>query len=136
MPRPKRNSPARLTVGEIELLQTLWRLGPATIAEVHEGLDAAVGYTTVQTRLNRLVAKRVATKTSRRPAKYCAAVSADDVNRADLKVLVGRVNDGAFVPLVAHLIRDRSISEQELRELRALIDEAEQRLQTTEADHE
>ena len=136
MPRTKRKTPARLTVGEIELLQTLWKTGPATIAEVHEQLDSSVGYTTVQTRLNRLVAKRVASKSSRRPAKYCAAVSAEDVNRADLNVLVGRVNDGAFVPLVAHLIRDRSISEDELRELRSLIEEAEQRLQRGEDGHE
>lgn len=127
MSRSTRNTSLRLTVGEIELLNVLWAIGPATIAEAHERLAASVGYTTVQTRLNRLVAKRIAAKTNRRPAKYRAALSPDEINRADLNVLVGQVNDGNIVPLVAHLIRDRSITEKEFLELRLLIDQAEQR---------
>jgi BlaI family transcriptional regulator, penicillinase repressor len=127
MPPFGKKTPLRLTAAEIELLKVLWDTGPATIAEVHAAMPTAVGYTTVQTRLNRLVGKRVAGKSRSRPARYRALLSPDDVSRADLNVLVGRVNDGNVVPLVAHLIRDRSISPDELKELRALIDEAERR---------
>jgi predicted transcriptional regulator len=124
----------RLTAGEIELLRVLWNTGPATIAEVHAAMPTAVGYTTVQTRLNRLVAKRVAGKSHSRPARYRALLSAEDVSRADLNVLVRRVNDGNVVPLVAHLLRDRSISPGELQELKALIEEAERRTDNESGD--
>lgn len=127
MTRAGKKTPIRLTVGEIELLKVLWETGPATIAEAHAAMPAPVGYTTVQTRLNRLTAKRVAARSKQRPARYRALLSSEDVNRADLNVLVGRVNDGNVVPLVAHLIRDRSISKSELQELRQLIEEAERR---------
>ena len=135
MPRSNPNA-NRLTVGEIELLKVLWEIGPATIAEVHAAMPGEVGYTTVQTRLNRLVAKKVASKGKRRPAKYRAVLSPEDVNRADLNVLVGRVNDGNVVPLVAHLIRERSMSADEIEELRALIDEAETRVRREEGGAE
>lgn len=123
-PRKKHAAP-RLTSGELELLSALWRQGPCTIAEAHEALGQRVGYTTVQTRLNRLTAKCVAEKSDERPAKYRATLAPDDVNRSDLDVLVRRVNSGQVVPLVAHLVRDRNLSAEEIDQLRQLIDEAE-----------
>lgn len=131
MPRSGKKTPPRLSSGEIELLRVLWETGPATIAEVHAAMPSNVGYTTVQTRLNRLTAKRVAKKSRNRPARYRALLSPDDVNRAELDVLVHRVNNGNVVPLVAHLIRDRWVSPTELQELRMLIEEAEQRAEGT-----
>src|SRR5947209_11530561 len=94
--------PPRLTSGELEILAVLWRTGPGTISDVHAGLGQPIGYTTVQTRLNRLVSKGVVTKSAERPAHYRAAFNADEVSRRDLDVLVRRVNSGRVVPLVAY----------------------------------
>ena len=116
---------ARLAAGEIEILEMLWRKESATIAEAHEGLDRKVGYTTVQTRLNRLVAKKLARKTGSHPARYAAAIKPEQVSRGDLDVLIARVTSGRIVPLVAQLVQDRSLSEAELDELKELINEAE-----------
>jgi BlaI family penicillinase repressor len=120
----KRFSPPRLTSGELEILAALWRAGPGTISEVHAALGQPIGYTTVQTRLNRLVAKEVVTKSDERPAHYRAAFGPEEVSRRDLDVL-RRVNSGQVVPLVAYLVRDRMLSRDEISELRQLIDEAE-----------
>jgi predicted transcriptional regulator len=117
----------RLAVGEIEMLEVLWREKAVTISEAQAALPRPAGYTTVQTRLNRLVAKGIATKTATRPARYEPAIAPEDVSRDDLDVLVKRVHGGQVVPLVAHLVRDRSLSVREIEELRELIDEAEQR---------
>jgi predicted transcriptional regulator len=109
----------------MEILQMLWREGGVTISEAHRALDRPVGYTTVQTRLNRLVAKAVVTRSKDRPAKYQAAIAPEDVSAWDLDLLVERVSGGRVVPLVAHLVKDRTLSPQEILDLRRLLDEAE-----------
>lgn len=120
-----RRKPARLASGELELLEMLWRIRHATLAEAHSALVRKVGYTTVQTRLNRLVAKGLAKKAGSHPAKYEAVIQPDQVCRRDLDVLVTRVTAGRIVPLVAHLVQDRELTDAELCELRQIIDEAE-----------
>jgi predicted transcriptional regulator len=124
---PKHRPLPRLARGEIELLEMLWRSGPVSLIEAHRALDRQIGYTTVQTRLNRLVAKNLATRSDERPARYRAAVSAVEVGASDLNLL-RRVSGGNIVPLVAHLVRDRTLSPHELAELKHLIDEAERKL--------
>lgn len=117
----------RLGAGELELLEVLWRDGAVTIAEALAGLAREQGYTTVQTRLERLVAKKVARKSRTRPARYSAAVTEEDVSRDDLNVLVRRVTRGRVVPLIAHLVNDRPLTTNEIEEIRVLIAEAEER---------
>ena len=117
--------PPRLTSGELEIMAALWRTGPGTISDVHVALGQPIGYTTVQTRLNRLVSKGVVTKSDERPAHYRAAFGPEEVSRRDLEVLVRRVNRGQVVPLIAYLVRDRTLTRDELDDLRQLIDEAE-----------
>lgn len=118
----------RFASGELELLQVLWRDGPATIAQVHEGLGRAAAYTTVQTRLDRLVAKGVASKSAERPAKYTASVTQDEVSRGHLGILIERVSRGSIVPLIAQLVSETSLSTEEMQEVRRLIDQAERKM--------
>jgi BlaI family penicillinase repressor len=120
-----RRKSARLASGEIELLEMLWRIRSATLAEAHEALPRKIGYTTVQTRLNRMVDKGLAKKSGSHPAKYEAVIQPDQVCRGDLDVLVTRVTSGRIVPLVAHLVQDREFTDAELCELRQLVDDAE-----------
>ncbi len=122
----KRNL-ARLAAGELELLQMLWQAGAVTILEAQQALGLPIGYTTVQTRLNRLVTKGVAARSKRRPAKYSAAVSPDQVSESDLDLLVERVSAGRVAPLVAHLLGRQSLSRDELAELKRLVADAERR---------
>lgn len=121
----KRNRPPRLSPGEMEMMQMLWRHGPVTLSEAQGGLERAIGYTTVQTRLNRLVEKGVVARTTDRPARYQAAIKAAEVGARHLDLLLERVSEGSVVPLVAHLVRDRAISSAEIAELKQLIADAE-----------
>ncbi|HVU44291.1 MAG TPA: BlaI/MecI/CopY family transcriptional regulator [Xanthobacteraceae bacterium] len=121
----KRKLP-RLSAGEMEIVQMLWRTGGVTLSEAHGALDRPIGYTTMQTRLNRLVEKGVVSRTTDRPARYAAVVAPEDVSARHLDLLLERVSDGSVVPLVAHLVRDRMLSAEEIAELKQLIAEAEQ----------
>lgn len=119
----------RLSAAELELLQMLWRAGGVTILEAQQALGLPIGYTTVQTRLNRLTKKGIAAKSKERPAKYSAAVTPDEVGCSDLDLLVERVSNGQVAPLVAHLVNRESISHEELTELKQLVTDAEKRLE-------
>ena len=125
----KKRKTKKASSGELELLSLLWRLGPLTIAEVHEAMERPIGYTTVQTRLNRLVENGLAAKSKQRPAKYSASVSADDVSANQLELLLDRVTEGNVVPLVAHLVDDRNLTRDEIGKLKKIIDDAERRLE-------
>ena len=124
---PRKRKPRRLSAGEIEILEFLWREGGVTIAGAHEALGRRVGYTTVQTRLNRMVKKGTVARSNNRPALYSAAVASEDVSAENLDMLLEQVSGGRVVPLVAHLVRDRSLSREEIRELKQLIREAERK---------
>jgi predicted transcriptional regulator len=121
----KRKKPPRLSAGELEILQMLWQRGPVALSEAHAGLERKIGYTTVQTRLNRLVEKGVVVRSADRPARYAAAVGPEEVGARHLDLLLERVSGGSVVPLVAHLVRDRALSSEEIAELKSLILEAE-----------
>ena len=97
----KKKSNTKLSTGEMEIMSVLWEHGPLTLSEAHEKLGRPIGYTTVQTRLNRLVEKGIATRSKERPAKYEAAVSPEDVSANHLNVLVDRVTGGSH----SHKIR-------------------------------
>ncbi len=121
-------SNGKLSPGEMEIMGLLWEHGPMTLSQAHERIDRPIGYTTVQTRLNRLVEKGFATRTDDRPAHYDAAISQQDVSANHLELLVDRVTQGNIVPLVAHLVDDRSLTSDEITELKRIIRDAEKRL--------
>ena len=119
---------ARLSGGEISIVRMLWEKGEVTLSEAHRAMrdrGEQVGYTTVQTRLERLVEKRIVAKTLKRPAKYRAEVDPSDVSGPLLDLLLERVSGP--VPLVAQLLQNPSLTEADFEELRQLIAEAEQR---------
>jgi len=121
--------PVKLSAGEMEIMKLLWQSGPLTISETHESMDAArpVGYTTIQTRLNRLAKKGLVERSVDRPAKYEAAVSPDSVSAGHLDQLVENVAQGSVVPLVAQLLSNRKLSSEEISELKRFIADAEKK---------
>jgi predicted transcriptional regulator len=128
----QRGKISRLAAGELEVLDMLWRTGSVTILEAQHALGLPIGYTTVQTRLNRLVEKRLAKKSPSRPARYSAAVSPEAVRQGDLDVLVRHVSGGRITPLVAHLLDREDLTTDELKELKQLVAEAEHKARDRE----
>jgi predicted transcriptional regulator len=106
----------------------LWREQRVTIAGAHQALAQPIGYSTVQTRLNRLVTKGLVRKTKETPTRYEAAIQPHDVMESELRTLVQDVS-GGVVPLVAQLFREHQPSATELDEIRQLIRQAETRLE-------
>lgn len=119
----------RVATGEMELLSLLWSAGPISLREAHEKFGAygkPVAYPTMQTRLNRLVAKGIVGRSADRPALYRALVTRDQVTLGHLRELVAKLSSGDVVPLVARLISDQALTPEQISELEELLSKARQ----------
>lgn len=116
-----------LTVGEIELLSFLWKHGELSLSEAHQRFAKRIGYTTMQTRLNRLVDKKLVAKSKTRPTRYSALVDPEAVSANHMDTLLKRVTDFNVVPLVAQLVGERSLTTDEIDEIKEIIEQAEKR---------
>jgi predicted transcriptional regulator len=120
----------RASRGELEILDMLWTMGPVSIRAAYEAFPAygkPVSYPTMQTRLNRLVEKGLAARSLDRPARYRAAVSRDRVTVGHLRELVAKISQGDVVPLVARLLRDQTLTEEQIAQLESLLAEAQRK---------
>lgn len=109
---------ARLSRLEIQIMETLWNRGEASIREMQEAFPEKKrpGYTTVQTMVYRMEAKKVV----RRVRKvgnfhlFQAAVSRDAVQRRlvdDLLAMFG----GQSRPVVSHLIEAGKLTLEDVK---------------------
>ena len=119
-----------LSKGEMEVARVLWGLREGTVRQVHEAFspERMIDFATVQTYLRRLEAKGyVQTRLDGRILVYSPRVKPRTVIRQTVDDLVDRLFGGETMPLVRHLIEERGLSEQDLRQLRELLDRLDQK---------
>lgn len=118
-----------LSKGEMEVARVLWDLKKATVREVHEAFppERGIDFTTVQTWLRRLETKGyVKAELDGRVRVYAPRVKPTTVIRETMDDLINRLFGGETLPLVRHLIEERGVTDEELAELRRLIDRLDQ----------
>ncbi len=109
---------------ELRIMDVLWSRGPSSVREVQQAFREAErpAYTTVQTTMNRLEAKRALRRVKKIGNAYVfeAVVSSAAAHRRiidDVLDLFG----GRTQPLIAHLIESRRLSLDDLREAEATL---------------
>jgi len=121
-----RNLP-RPTDAELEILRVLWERGPATVRQVHEAMAGTrdTGYTTTL-KLMQIMADKglVSRDESARTHVYTARASQAHTQRQLVNDLVDRAFGGSAAALVLRALRTHKTSDEELQEIRRLIDEA------------
>lgn len=131
-PRPDpRNVPRRpppdVTEAELSVLVQLWERGAATIRQLSDALyprRGASGYATVQKLLERLAGKGcVARRKVGRVNVFRAAVGRSELVARRLEEAAEALCDGAWSPLLTTLVRSDRLSDEELAELRRLLDD-------------
>ena len=124
-------TPQDITDAELSVLQVLWDGGPATIRQLTDALydDSTAGkYATVQKLLERLEEARCVTRDRSGAAHtFRAVVGRDELIGRRLRDVAAKLCGGSLTPLLTHLVRTRRLSARERQELRALIDELEQK---------
>ena len=113
---------------ELAILKIVWRLEDASVREVYETMRKRrpVAYTTVMTMMSTLEAKGYLKKRAEKRAfRYRPARPEARVITSLVREFVGRVFDGASKPLLAHLVKEGRLTDEEREDLKRLIDEAE-----------
>jgi predicted transcriptional regulator len=122
-------TPQRPTEAELEILRVLWERGPSTVRQVHEVLAAArdTGYTTTLKLMQIMADKALVTRDeSTRTHVYTARVSQETTQRQLVNDLVDRAFGGSAAELVLRALSSHKTSDEELQEIRRLIDDARQ----------
>jgi predicted transcriptional regulator len=133
-----------ITDAEMGIMQVLWRRAESSSSsssssgvagivgvstrqladEIYGERAAAAQYATVQKQLERLEAKGfVHRDRSLFVHLFSAAVGRDEVIGRRLREMADKLCEGSLAPVLSHLFKAKSLTEQERRALRALIDD-------------
>ncbi len=123
--RMARRPTPTLTEAEYRLMNILWDLGSATVAEVHARLEARpIAYTTVLSTLSILERKGYVRHTTRGKANvYKPRVERDAARRSVIENVLSTFFDGSPRALMLNLLDSERLTADEERRLRALLDD-------------
>lgn len=113
---------------EMEILNHVWKIGEASVADVREEIlkSREVAYTTVMT-----IMKNLSDKSYLKYRKegmsyiYSAAVHPDQVRFSLIDRLIDKVFQGSPKDLVQTLVQSENLTEEERNEIKRLIDNME-----------
>ncbi|MCU0714120.1 MAG: BlaI/MecI/CopY family transcriptional regulator [Pirellula sp.] len=123
-----------LSKGELVIAKLLCDRSPATVREIFESLpeDQPMDFATVQTYLRRLETKGYASSILESKTRiYSSKSQASSIVKRTVDELLSRLFGGSKMPLVRHLIEERSITSDELQELKELVDQLAEQKKTT-----
>ena len=114
----------KLTPLELKIMDVLWSRGPSSVRDVHEQFpeDGRPAYTTVQTMLYRLEAKKVVRRVKKIGNAHIfeAAVSRAQAQRRLIDDFLGLFG-GQAQPVMAHLIQTGKLTLDDVREAERLL---------------
>lgn len=109
---------------QLEIMKVVWRLGEATVRDVYEDLrlHRPVAYTTVMTMMKNMESRGHLKKRSEgRAFVYTATVAEDRMIRRIVGDFIDRVFNGSTEPLLAHLVKEKRLSEKDLENIGKMI---------------
>lgn len=129
----KAASPAPMpTAAELDILAVVWRLGAATVREVHEALSKDSGYTTTLKQMQLMTGKGLLKRSERfRTHIYEAAIPKEQTQRQITADLLRRAFEGSAASLVMGALAAEPATTEELNEIRRMLDEFEKRKGTS-----
>jgi predicted transcriptional regulator len=114
------------TGAELDILAVLWRLGPATVREVHDELGKESGYTTTLKQMQLMLGKGLLIRTERFGAHvYEAGIPKEQTQKQIVGDLLNRAFEGSARGLVLGALSAKATSPEDLDEIRRMIDACE-----------
>ena len=113
---------------ELEILQVLWEMEPATVKDIHEEIakKKAVGYTTTLKQIQRMFDKGlVSRKRDGKSHLYSSKVDQRETQSNLFNKLLDTAFKGSAMKLVMHALGKSQASPEEIRQLRQLLDKME-----------
>lgn len=114
----------QFTDRELDVMGVLWEQGAATVTEVRDALSDELAYTTVLTILRTLEGKGyVAHEEEGRAHRYRPLVERAKAEKSAVSKLITKLFRGSPELLLTQLVADRRLTGDDLKRMRALIDE-------------
>lgn len=114
------------TEKELEILQVLWKLGPATVRQVNDQLseNKEVGYTTTLKLMQIMLEKGILDRKSiGKSHEYIALVSEEDTQKTLVNQLMQSAFQGSAMKLVMQALGNKKSTSKELEEIKKFIDQ-------------
>jgi len=112
------------SAAEVDILAVLWRLGPATVREVHEALGKDIGYTTTLKQMQLMTEKGLLIRSERfRSHVYEPGVPKEQTQAQIAGDLLERVFDSSARSLVMGALAAQPASREELEGIRKMLAE-------------
>jgi BlaI family penicillinase repressor len=111
------------TAAEVDILAVLWRLGPATVREVHDALGKDCGYNTTLTQMRLMTEKGLLIRSERFGSHvYESGVPQEQMQKRIAGDLLRRVFGGSAMGLIMSALGAQPASAEELADIRRMID--------------
>ena len=122
------NLPPMPTAAEVDILAALWRLGPATVREVHAALRKDCGYNTTLKQMQLMTEKGLLVRSERfRSHVYESAVKEGQMQKRIAGDLLRRAFGGSAKQLIMGALGAQPTSAEERAEIREMIDALDQK---------
>jgi len=125
-PRPDNSSSGSPmpTAAEADILAVLWRLGPATVREVHDALEKDCGYNTTLTQMRLMTDKGLLVRSERfRSHVYEPAAPKNQMQTRIAGDLLNRIFGGSSKGLIMSALGAQPTTPGERAEIRRMLDE-------------
>jgi BlaI family transcriptional regulator, penicillinase repressor len=115
------------TDGELEILAILWRIGPATVRQVHEQLlrQKPVGYTTALKLMQIMTEKNIVRRDERTRPHVYTAENSERSQRELIEGLADRAFEGSVGDLVLRALSTKRATQADLAKIRKILDNME-----------
>ena len=125
--RRQTTAPKPLPTGaELDILAALWRLGPATVREVHEELNKGSGYTTTLKQMQLMTEKGLLRRSERfRSHVYEADAPKEQTQGQIAADVLHRAFEGSAKNLMLRALSAKPASREELKEIRRMLHDLE-----------
>ena len=117
-----------LSVGEWNVMESLWGGSPKIGSQIVQDLKDSVGWnrSTTLTMLRRMTEKGlIACENSGQMKTYAPLVEREEAARKETESFLNRVYNGSISLLVSGFVERQKLTEQEIAELRQLLEKAE-----------
>ncbi len=116
----------KISDAEWEVMNVLWDNSPSTANEVIEALQPKTDWKpkTIRTLLNRLVQKKaVGFNQEGKVYTFYPLFEEDECRRAEAQSFITRIYGGALKPMIVQFLQEQSLSPEDIKELRSILDE-------------
>lgn len=114
----------QISDAEWEVMKVIWEKSPITANEVIDELSdsTAWNHRTIRTLLNRLVKKKaVGFRVEGKHYQFFPKVSRECCTREESENFIARVFDGSASPLLAHFVKQKALTNDEIEELKEIL---------------